>query len=317
MTVYNTATAGDVTPGTYTSDGSKWLRASGGMEPGTTVLADLTTDALAQIKEIFENSDIDLAKVGCKGPLSVGNNTYQIGYFGLAGCWMTENLREIPAESTVGVVGAGNGNYGKYYNYPNNMPDSVAKYGYLYTWEAATQRDSLSVAQLPNQNEAANTAGDNTNAQVQGVCPAGWHVPSDKEWSQLEDVLLYDELQTYSMVDSVTRGDGKNLYTASGVYRGGIGLDSKMRTANYQSNYNAGWKVGKSREADDNGFSTLPAGYWDVAAVLYFGLRAAFWSSSSNSASTAWRRYIANADAGVYRVTTAKSYQFSVRCKKN
>ena len=51
---------------------------------------------------------------------------------------------------------------------------NVPAYGYLYNWAAVMHGAESS---------EANPSG------VQGICPKGWHVPSDKEWTQLTDYM--------------------------------------------------------------------------------------------------------------------------------
>lgn len=58
-----------------------------------------------------------------------------------------------------------------YYN--NNANNEADTYGALYTLAAATNGTTSST----------NPSG------VQGVCPAGWHLPSDEEWTELTDYL--------------------------------------------------------------------------------------------------------------------------------
>ena len=50
----------------------------------------------------------------------------------------------------------------------------MATYGALYTWAAAMNGDNGS---------GANPSG------VLGVCPTGWHLPSNTEWTELTDFL--------------------------------------------------------------------------------------------------------------------------------
>ena len=93
--------------------------------------------------------------------------------------WMAENLAYLPS-----VVGPGTGSnttsYYYVYGYDGtNVTDAKATsnyttYGVLYNWPAAM----------------AGSASSNANPSgVQGVCPAGWHLPSDAEWTELTDYL--------------------------------------------------------------------------------------------------------------------------------
>jgi len=91
--------------------------------------------------------------------------------------WMAENMAAVKYSDGTPLVdgtGAGDitGDYTtKYYFWYND--DSVTNapvYGALYTWAAAMNGASSS---------DANPSG------VQGVCPSGWHIPSDAEWKEL------------------------------------------------------------------------------------------------------------------------------------
>jgi uncharacterized protein (TIGR02145 family) len=90
--------------------------------------------------------------------------------------WMAENLRFLPE-----VVGPGTGSKTArhYYVYGYNGTDvteakataNYLTYGVLYNWHAAM-------------------AGfDSSMDGVQGICPAGWHLPGDLEWNELSEYL--------------------------------------------------------------------------------------------------------------------------------
>ena len=51
----------------------------------------------------------------------------------------------------------------------NNEPDSCTKYGGLYQWDEMMQYT--------------------TQQGVQGICPPGWHLPTDEEWKVLEGAV--------------------------------------------------------------------------------------------------------------------------------
>lgn len=108
--------------------------------------------------------------------------TYPIGNFGNAGTWMLTNLRakKMPNGTTIeeSLTFADDSNPGKYYNYPNkdnSILQSNPEFGLLYNWYAATN----------GQKVYGSTITDPNQPQVQGVCPKGWHLPSDYEWSML------------------------------------------------------------------------------------------------------------------------------------
>ena len=68
-------------------------------------------------------------------------------------CWMKENLRYLPNESVDHCY--------------EGFIDHCEDYGALYTWDIAMNGDRK--------------AGD------QGICPKGWHLPTDKEWDRVVD----------------------------------------------------------------------------------------------------------------------------------
>lgn len=68
----------------------------------------------------------------------------------------------------------------------NNEPDSCAKYGRLYTWDAAMDVDDFK--NYPHWSQDQRKAGYEFSAG--GVCPQNWHLPSMKEWSNFTNVLF-------------------------------------------------------------------------------------------------------------------------------
>lgn len=82
----------------------------------------------------------------------------------------------------------------------NNEPDSCAKYGRLYVWEAA----------VGCVNESINSRFDE-NFKHRGICPENWHIPSINEWETLI------EESHFSAID---------LRSTSGWLNGFIGSDT-------------------------------------------------------------------------------------------
>ncbi len=102
--------------------------------------------------------------------------------------WMSENLAYLPQVDTV-TDGSEDISEGKYYYVyefapqpGNDETTQVANakatvnyqtYGVLYNWYAAMENDNSSA----------------TNpSRVQGVCHTGWHMPSNSEWMELENL---------------------------------------------------------------------------------------------------------------------------------
>ena len=87
-------------------------------------------------------------------------------------CWMRENLRTTKyADGNAISYGNGSSTTVGHWYYPNNNAVNKPTYGLLYNWKAVRRNSGAS---------AENPSG------VQGICPDGWHVPSDAEWKQME-----------------------------------------------------------------------------------------------------------------------------------
>ena len=195
--------------------------------------------------------------------------------------WMVENLKTIHyADGTPLVDGtnAGNIQYDyitKYYFAYDNDENNVYTYGRLYSWAA-----------VMNGTESST---DNPSG-VQGVCPDGWHVPSDDEWKELEMFL------------------GMSKIDADATRWRGADEGNKLKSNN-------GWTSGNG--SNESGFSALPAG--SRGSSNYFhgrGYWAYFWSSSENSYSP-WYRILHGLHDDVDRYTLPKDYSLSVRCLKD
>lgn len=118
-----------------------------------------------------------------------------------------------------------------------------------------------------------------------GLCPSGWHVPSDEEWNTLERTL------GLSSVDA--RQEGPR----------GIHAPALRSEAWYGTNV--------------SGFSGLPGGYRNDYGNFGDAGSFCYWWSSSPSDSNAWyRKLLAGAD-GVYRDNDGQRSGFSVRCVRD
>ncbi len=148
---------------------------------------------------------------------------------------------------------------------------NCVKYGRLYRWSSAMALDTSF--------DGRAWAGKNPH---QGVCPAGWHLPSDAEWTTL--------MQT---VDTVKAGSS---------------LESV-----------AGWS--DSNATDDYGFSVLPGGYRDADGLFFErGSYAYFWSATEDEdpyTAWYWNFYRGEGESGSSRINNSKAYAISVRCLKD
>ena len=206
-------------------------------------------------------------------------NTVQIG----TQCWMKENLRTTKyADGTAISQGSSTSTTTPYWYYPNNSSSNKPTYGLLYNWKAVMRNSSSS---------SANPSG------VQGVCPTGWHVPSDAEWTQLTD---YVSSQSQYVCGS------NNAYIAKAL-AGTTGWSSSTGTC----------RVGNTPSQNNStGFSALPAGY-SISSYYGFGDDAYFWSATENASTDARQRYLYYNYAYVTRSYSGKSHGYSVRCVKD
>ncbi|MDY6347568.1 MAG: FISUMP domain-containing protein [Bacteroidales bacterium] len=128
----------------------------------------------------------------CGTVTDVDGNVYNTVKLG-SQCWMQENLRVTRYQKDDGTpedeitLGTAYHSDGVGRMLPEDDSSKVVKYGYLYSWLAAMN----------------NAPASNTNPSgVRGACPVGWHVPSNKEWNQLQDFVKSQYLQYGCNCDS-------------------------------------------------------------------------------------------------------------------
>jgi uncharacterized protein (TIGR02145 family) len=196
-------------------------------------------------------------------------------------------------------------------------------YGALYTWETAMSENgkgpwletNVSANYFPNNSDEASkpSAGANKNSAQnngQGICPAGWHVPTDYEWAN-----LLDKVET----------EGANGTYTSQIGTGWFGEDAgkKMKSASTYIGADPGdgsWADNDpNRGTDASGFGAVPAGgrYNNGTQFGNRGTLAIYWSSSVGSNSHAWYREFHYINAQVGRNLNYRSYGFAVRCVKD
>jgi uncharacterized protein (TIGR02145 family) len=203
------------------------------------------------------------------------NKSYRTVLIG-SQCWFAQNLN-------VGtrINGSGNqtndGTIEKYCYNDNESNCDV--YGGLYQW-----------------NELMNyTSSSNSNPSGrQGICPTGWHVPSDAEWCQMEIFL-----------------DATVVCENTG-WRG-TDAGGKMKETGTTH-----WLSPNTGATNSSGFTALPGGTrYSGGGFETLALSAAFWSAAESSAASAWYRLLYYSSAQVYRYSSGKTYGFSGRCVKD
>jgi uncharacterized protein (TIGR02145 family) len=179
-------------------------------------------------------------------------------------CWMKENL---------------NYETGISWCYDND-PANCATYGRLYDWETIMNGEASS---------------NSVPSGVQGICPNGWHLPSDEEWKILEGTV------------DTQYGVGHSEWDDSG-WRG-FDAGKRLKTT-------TGWSPNTG--TDIYGFSALPSGcQYDNGSFCYLDYYVYFWSSTEYDNDTAWYRRLSFHSDEVACYYYYKGCGFSARCVKD
>ena len=201
-------------------------------------------------------------------------------------CWMKENLNfgTYAAITTPQVAGT------KFCQNLYGVNDNTCPFGGLYEW-----------ANMMNGSATCNGTGgppnDKCPTNVQGLCPAGWHVPSHYEWTTLE----------------------KNVGTDPGAFPYDVsapGFRGTDEGGNLKQTGTTNWTTPNTGATNSSGFLALPGGYFDGGSFNDVGDNGYWWSATGSGVS-AWARYLHYTEARVSRNQLYKGYGFSVRCVKD
>ncbi len=182
-------------------------------------------------------------------------NTVQIG----SQCWLKENLN-------IGTMIPGNQNQTdngitEKYCY-DDQATNCDKYGGLYQWDEVMQY--------------ARADGS------QGICPVGWHIPTDADWIGLADFL--------------------------GGWEEAGALVKETGTSH--------WKPENVGATNRSGFTGLPGGSRGYSGGFgYIGENGNFWTSTEYDDENTWYRFISNYNRNLTRYNYGlKKVALSVRC---
>ena len=185
-------------------------------------------------------------------------------------CWMTENL-----------------NIGIRINGVNNQTDNSIIEKYCYNDDTANCTTYGGLYQWDEMMQYVTTEG------TQGICPNGWHLPTDEEWKTLE---MYLGMSQSEADDTGWRGtdEGEKMKSTSGWLNNGNGTNS-------------------------SGFNALPGGFrHDNETFNGLGYYSFWWLSSEGPGTYEWYRSLYDGFDQVERDDNYnKPYGFSVRCIKN
>jgi uncharacterized protein (TIGR02145 family) len=210
--------------------------------------------------------ELEVMKAGNFIVSDIDGNTYKTVQIGTQ-VWMAENLKTAKYNDGITIPNVTyftqwtNLTTGAWVYYNNDVANN-AKYGKLYNWCAVSK-----------------TTNGNKN-----ICPTGWHVPTDAEWTVLTG---------YLGGESISGGKMKEVGTTSWISPNTGATNTSLFTGLPGGNRN-----------DDGNYSNIG----------YFG---SWWSSTEFSTNDAWVCYLYYGLGGAYRNSFNKRNGFSVRCLRD
>jgi uncharacterized protein (TIGR02145 family) len=228
---------------------------------------DGCTDLSDLLNLLSAYGDCAVAEVTCGDQIEHEGYEYSTVQIGEQ-CWFSENCRYLPVVSS---SSADSGTSPYYYVYGYEGTDvaaamstsNFATYGVLYNWPAV---------------------------MTEGICPSGWHIPSDGEWQTMEISL--------GMSESEAAGTG---------WRGSPVGDYMKSTS--------GWNNG-GNGSNSSGFNGLPVGDRTFGGFSHSGSYG-YWWSASESGSASWSRELYYNNDNVFRTVVIRNYGFSARCVRD
>jgi uncharacterized protein (TIGR02145 family) len=190
--------------------------------------------------------------------------------------WMSENLKTTHysnGEPLIDGTGVGDLTTGDYttkywFVYDNDLSYKEDR-GLMYTWAAVV-----------NGSQASNHNPSN----VQGICPCGWHVPSDAEW---------DELINLNGGASAASGKLKETGTTH-------------------------WWSPNTGASNESSFSAIPSGDRHYnGSYDNLGAAARYWVTDQNDATQGKVNYLDYNNTTVFKSPLMKNFAISVRCVKD
>jgi uncharacterized protein (TIGR02145 family) len=192
-------------------------------------------------------------------------------------CWLAQNLN-VGTRIVSNLNQANNSTIEKYCY--NNIEDSCSIYGGLYQWD-----------EMMNY-----TASSNSNPSGrQGICPGGWHLPSDAEWCQMETFL-----------DATVNCAGTGWL--------GTDVGGKMKETGTSH-----WLTPNTGATNSSGFTGLPGGMNQGGSFTDISTYAHFWTTVACGPTSAYYRSLNYTMAKDYRICISdnKSRGYSARCVKD
>jgi uncharacterized protein (TIGR02145 family) len=240
-------------------------------QPLPVILCIMTLCMAACGKEDDATATPAAAPVVCEPTVTdIDGNSYPVVRIGNQ-CWMAANLRTTryndgsPIPNVTDAAQWGTTTSGAWCT-GDDLPANEPVYGKLYNWYTVAD------PRLP---------------------PAGWHVPTDAEWKQMELAIGMPA----ALLDSLgARGDAQ-------------GVGGKLKSPS------ALWSPTNNGATNETGFSGLPGGYRlpDGSFVSPGGNDGDWWTASESDTTLVWYHALDGDDAAVHRNRAAKTLGFGVR----
>ena len=193
-------------------------------------------------------------------------------------CWMAENLNYGTRINTASTQ-TDNGIVEKYC-YNDNI-DSCTTYGGLYQWDEMM----------------CYSAGSSSNPSgVQGICPDGWHIPSDDEWKELE-------------------GEVDNTYNYGDPEWDGTGFRGDDAAGNLKETGTSHWLSPNTGATNSYGFTALPGGYRHTSGSFQQIQEWATFRDATNGGNH--HQLLYNNETSLRYTMGASLHGMSVRCVKD
>lgn len=222
-------------------------------------------------------------------------------------CWTTENMRAMTSPTTGTYIVSNGlplysycGKMARWYN--NDTSYAAMNYGLLYNWNAVvdTFNTNLAETELAGVEDSDDNSVNVTfDSHRRGICPEGWHVPTNAEWSEL---VNYVKSKSEYYCDNTPNKIAKAFASTTG----------------WVSN-TAACTVGYDMESNNTlGFNSYPSGFFGNGGFSSIGSYGAFWTASQSTMKTGstWGLYYNN--TGMYSSSNSnKAYCYAVRCVRD
>ncbi|WKZ24505.1 MAG: FISUMP domain-containing protein [Patescibacteria group bacterium] len=240
----------------------------------------------------------DSGVINCGGPITDldGNvyNTVQIG----SQCWMKENMNIGTMLASAATMPDNEAIIEKWC-YNNDDANCTARGG-LYTWDQALNLPVI-----------CRTTSCTPPAPHQGICPDGFHLPTDQEFNTLEKYTVSVINSPNDQYICETSGDAYQRCADSGNGNNG-GTNGAGRSLK-----KVGVGSGNGAGNDLVGFSANSSGWRNGSSFDYLTSHTYFWASTQFNTPNGWLRTIGPIASTVHRYGLSKTLGMAVRCLKD